>query len=642
MKDILNRNLSAMREHKPELYTKCVEILTDRETGRLVDTWQSERVFISKSVNNEVIIGILEGEREYYLNSRYDAKLAVDIWLTQLDDINYKSIIILNGISNGMYLEGIQRIIGKDNRVIVYEPDRDIFMMLVCNMDITGIIEDERIGIFVSELNLESFRVGFKAVYTYELAEFVYKIENPGYYRLYGDKINTFTQDYCYKEMQTAYVEKNTIEEYGQEMGDNILSNIWEMCKGTSINILRDEFEKNEVDFEKIPAIIVSAGPSLEKNIEDLKAASGIAFIISVDSAIPKLLSHDIVPDVIVTVDSHKPLTLFRDRQISRIPVIVCGQSRHEVLQEHIGKVIVFSGDTFMYKFFMQLGKEVEGVQTGGSVANNALSVAEYFGFRNIILVGQDLAFTDNKKHVKGIYQEREIGDEEDSEYTYVEGQDGNMLLTYANFKLYKEWFENRIVDNKELNVINATEGGALIHGAEHMTLKEAVETYCLADFDSSIIKDAPYIFADEQLEELYECLLGLRDKCQKMIDEFENGKKMYFELERLVKSGDTGSDRMQYLIKELERISNLDRKEPLIELLSMYSKKEEAEILNGMYKQNDGLDGTLSVVKDGIRILSVYQKQLRYISDKLQDVFEKEISKDMYEISEYTITFVD
>ena len=57
--------------------------------------------------------------------------------------------------------------------------------------------------------------------------------------------------------------------------------------------------------------------------------------IIAVDSAVPKLLEHGINIDLIITVDSHKPISLFSDKRMRTIPLVVCGQSRHEVLQNH-------------------------------------------------------------------------------------------------------------------------------------------------------------------------------------------------------------------------------------------------------------------------------------------------------------------
>ena len=639
--DILLRNLSGMKKYKPELYELCTKLLYDNEAGGLIDTWQSDCVFMSSSVKEEPIIGVIRDGREYYLASRYDADEAADIWCRQFKDINYKAIIIINGISNGLHIKKAQKITGKDNRIIVYEPDIDIFMTLISNIDISDIISDTRIGIFVDGLNMGSFREQFKMIYTYELAELVFLMEIPGYSRLYSDKITEFAEDYCRKEMQTAYVEKSTIEQYGAEIGDNIIINMWELFKGSSIDNLKQYMVEKKVDLENIPAIIVSAGPSLDKNIEELKPAVGKSMIIAVDSAVPKLLEHGINIDLIITVDSHKPISLFSDKRMRTIPLVVCGQSRHEVLQNHEGKLMAFSGDLFMYKLFMSVGKNVEGMQTGGSVANNAFYLAEFLGFRNIILVGQDLAFTDNKIHASNVYRELSIEEDTENEYTYVDGQDGSKMLTYVNFRLYKEWFEHRIKDNSDINVINATQGGAKIYGAVHMSLEDAVKKYCVYDFNHEIIEEVPYLFSDQQLDEVYQCILGLKEKCLELSERFEDGKLKYENLARLIKEG-APLEQIDEISAQIAQISSLDEKEPLIDLLSMYSKKEESEILMGMYDEDDGLDGAVRVTEHGIKILDVYKKCLCHIADEIDRLIKYEISKDIYDISKYNVIFVN
>ena len=60
----------------------------------------------------------------------------------------------------------------------------------------------------------------------------------------------------------------------------------------------------------EMPAIIVSAGPSLNENIEELKKAKNKAFIIAVDTAMKPLLRNGIIPDMYAIIDGTKPLEL--------------------------------------------------------------------------------------------------------------------------------------------------------------------------------------------------------------------------------------------------------------------------------------------------------------------------------------------
>ena len=152
-------------------------------------------------------------------------------------------------------------------------------------------------------------------------------------------------------------------------------------------------------------------------------------------------------------------------------------------------------------------------------------------------------------------------------------------MLTYVNFRLYKEWFEHRIKDNSDINVINATQGGAKIYGAVHMSLEDAVKKYCVYDFNHEIIEEVPYLFSDQQLDEVYQCILGLKEKCLELSERFEDGKLKYENLARLIKEG-APLEQIDEISAQIAQINSLDEKEPLIDLLSMYSKKRNQKSL--------------------------------------------------------------
>lgn len=144
----------------------------------------------------------------------------------------------------------------------------------------------------------------------------------------------------------------------------------------------------------------------MDKNINELKQAKGKAFILVVDTALKALLKRDIIPDLIITIDSHKPPVLFMHPRFKDIPMVVCDCSNYELYLFHKGKRFYFSEtDSYIsYIYEKGTGEKLYPTETGGSVANNAFSLANILGFKNIILVGQDLAYTDKKKHTTDAY----------------------------------------------------------------------------------------------------------------------------------------------------------------------------------------------------------------------------------------------
>lgn len=119
------------------------------------------------------------------------------------------------------------------------------------------------------------------------------------------------------------------------------------------------------------------------------------------------------------------------------------------------------------------------------------------WGFKKIILIGQDLAFTNNMIHVDGNADE-EI-DINDRDYEFVEGINGDMLPVRKDYFQYLRWIEELGYNNKDIEIIDATEGGAKKRYTTIMTLQEAILKYCVTGYDiPAILEGVPMLFAGE------------------------------------------------------------------------------------------------------------------------------------------------
>lgn len=182
------------------------------------------------------------------------------------------------------------------------------------------------------------------------------------------------------------------------------------------------------------------------------------------------------------------------------------------------------------------LGYEFPQLLSGGSVTADAFMLADYIGFRKIILVGQDMAFTNGISHTSGI--DGAFGDNDDyinSRYLVsVQGIHGEELKTDFQMWRYKKWFEKIIrMNGNRFEVINATEGGACIEGTVNRTLCETIETECQADFDGyNILKKLKPSFSREKQQTLQEKLLQINEEAQhlcKMLEKILKTRKSYW-----------------------------------------------------------------------------------------------------------------
>lgn len=134
------------------------------------------------------------------------------------------------------------------------------------------------------------------------------------------------------KTVEDVIVGRNTEIRYSAVEMDNLFHNIKYLCEGSITTQLCDIIPTN------IPAIIVSAGPSLNKNIMELKRAKNKAFIVAVDTAVRPLVNAGIIPDMYVIVDGLKPKELLDFDEAKRIPLMPSITSAKEILENHTGK----------------------------------------------------------------------------------------------------------------------------------------------------------------------------------------------------------------------------------------------------------------------------------------------------------------
>ena len=599
---IYKNNLEAFKDKYSSIYA----YLTDEANSYNVDD-----VMWDVSVSEEDIMAINRNGRLYYLNSRYSDEEFTKNWAKQFEKDNYKMVYIIFGLSNFRCVKELIKNAGEENAILLYEPDKNIFMKSIEKIDITDIIKNDKVILCINGINDDVFGEFVAIVMNdYALMRLTKYCCMPNYDELYPeiwrDVIRNIKEKY-----ESVILSRNTEILMASEFIRNKVTTCRDIIREYSIVQLRKEFHKIK-NIENIPAIIVSAGPSLDKNINELKQAKGKAFILVVDTALKSLLKRDIVPDLIITIDSHKPPVLFMHPKFKDIPMVVCDCSNYELYLLHNGKRFYFSEtDSYIsYIYEKGTGEKLYPTETGGSVANNAFSLANILGFKKIILVGQDLAYTDRKMHTTDAY-----GDSDDNlmkdkkKYFEVDDVYGNKVYTESNMNLYRKWFESQIVRYTDLNVIDATEGGAKIEGTEIMTLKEAIERECKTDIDfEKIIDEISRPISDEKADEILQEIDNMPDDLLAEKDKLKKYKRKYEKLEELSRKGKVASREFNKLAEDINEITEyIDNKE-LLKLANVYEKNTEFEVLGNVYHTKGSIkDEIRDISNNGIKLMDSY-----------------------------------
>lgn len=387
------------------------------------------------------------------------------------------NLIVVLGFGLGYHIEALLEKNLSKTKILVIERWPDVFQKAVEVRDMSAILKNEQVSIILGK--------DFSAISRQFQKDF-YIIRETGisfFEHLASIRLNS----QFYKEVTTVLKDEVSLQlsilatriSFKDQWIKNNLINLKDVMKSPGVLSLANKMTN-------LPGIVISAGPSLNKNIHFLKQAKERAVLICVGTALRTVLKAGIKPDLVVTFDaSEKNYQHFEGLNYDDIPLVFDPMAYPEIVKQHHGqKYIASVGSNITTWLEKSIGPK--GIlPAGGSVATLALSLAVAMGCNPIALVGQDLSFLDGRTHARGtIYEDDKIDNNNtDLHQFYVPANDGGQVLTQRNFYSFIIWFERFIKTlPAEKRIVNATEGGARIEGTLIMTLSDYINTYCERD----------------------------------------------------------------------------------------------------------------------------------------------------------------
>ncbi|EMW9317193.1 motility associated factor glycosyltransferase family protein [Campylobacter upsaliensis] len=225
-------------------------------------------------------------------------------------------------------------------------------------------------------------------------------------------------------------------------------------------------------------AIIVSTGPSLMKQLPLLKEYREKALIFCADSAYPILAKHNIKPDFVCMVErSDFTAEFFKhdfgdfDEGICFILVSLVHPNALNYLKD---KNYILINKTLNFAHFMDF-KEYDFEHPLSNVACMAYSLACELGAKNIILIGQDLAYDENGFSHPKDYQHGQDYEKDSAKFGILAYGGEGEVLTHTTWLLFKQNLED-IILRQSPTCYNATEGGARIEHCIEKSFKQCCE----------------------------------------------------------------------------------------------------------------------------------------------------------------------
>ncbi|MDT7041838.1 6-hydroxymethylpterin diphosphokinase MptE-like protein [Candidatus Nitronereus thalassa] len=615
---LYEENLRALEEHHPEL------------RGVVEHVEPSERYQVTKATSGacRLLVETLSGETVAVHNGDDPVQVARNTAKKLQGNAN--RVLVVMGMGLGYLAKELAENLKKGSALIVYEADPQIFRLAMELVDLTPILTHSRIKVLVGEeVRIEP------SCYQYMLETggdvFVIRFApalklSPAIYNRKIDKeLVRFTTG--------AKINLATASRFGQLFTKRIFEAMPHVMTASGVDRLKGLFPG-------LPAVIVAAGPSLRKNCHYLKELKGRAVIIAADTIIGFLLAQGIKPDFVVSVDPQEETTCkYQGVVIPEDVSLVFHPSCHDRFVKHFpGPKFVTATSMTAYQWLQDFFPEKGSIE--GQIqcqVHMGFNLAQWLGCDPIVLIGLDLSYTDDLPHVKG-------GSYfvEGTEASWIEKQGkwtknifGEPVRAEPVFFGYKQTWEQKI-RNCTNTVINATEGGVNIEGAQNWLLRDVLTEFCLQGL-SPIFETIQHSLGESERVSRAPILSEIRQRLREL-QKLERASLRLCDLMEKIKilrqQGDDGSPALVRLSRKAERITSLvpgyAKTLGLLQLidfdLELYMCREEtdaADFIEGEETEFDRLDKQVSrglrYYGDLTNAIPILRQQIRRLYGRLK-----------------------
>ncbi|EKJ1777593.1 motility associated factor glycosyltransferase family protein, partial [Campylobacter jejuni] len=469
-------------------------------------------------------------------------------------------VLYFYGFGNGILFKALLQ--NKNHQhIVVFEKDIEIIWIMFHILDFSNELQSARLMILENDkLQAQDYTELCSSKPFFQFSR-IYFLELMSHY------YERFHEDVLELNKKLAENFKNIILRNGNDPLDvlqgieQFVYNLPQMITHPSYKELLSK-RKNLSD----TAIIVSTGPSLTKQLPLLKKYASKATIFCADSSYPILAKHGIKPDYVLSLE-RIPLTseFFNndfgefDKDILFVCISWVYPQTIKYLQKNNRAFILTSRPS---SFIENINLCPYGyVGYGPSVAHMAYEFATHLSYKNIILIGQDLAYAKN-----GFSHTKDYRNLDKHEGHFQRDKGKFQCLAYGGddkvessriWTMFRFYLQNTISRNIVSTTYNCTEGGARIEGTIEKPFLWACENLLHKDLDKPFEKLEP-LSLNKQNEfllkayyKVYQSIKHCRDFSKILSNDFENIQSIYLSL----------NEKEEYLNLAIEKIDEFKNK---------------------------------------------------------------------------------
>ncbi|EGK3553117.1 motility associated factor glycosyltransferase family protein [Campylobacter jejuni] len=596
-KELFNKNIEALgnillKESLKEIKSSKFELILGKDNLdiNLKDT--SDNTFLYENVIDE-------------LNSMLN---------TYNDKYLLYPVLYFYGFGNGILFKALLQ--NKNHQhIVVFEKDIEIIWIMFHILDFSNELQSARLMVLENDkLQTQDYNelCSFKPFFQFSR---IYFLELMSHY------YERFHEDVLELNKKLVQYFKDSIISHGNDSTDTLqgieqfVYNLPQMITHPSYKELLSK-RKNLSD----TAIIVSTGPSLTKQLPLLKKYANTATIFCADSAYPILAKHDIKPDYVLSLERIPLTSEFFNHdfgEFDRDVVFICAGVVHPKAIEYLkGRNLVITQKVLGLPYYINL-KDFSYAAVGFSVAHMLAYLATYLNHKNIIFIGQDLAYAENGNSHPDDYQNSANYESQMYEHILTKAYgEKEEVKTHAIWILFKNYFENEIIPNTikmGITTYNCTEGGARIEGTIEKPFLWACENLLDKDLNKPFEKLEP-LSLNKQNEfllkayyKVYQSIKHCRDFNKILSNDFENIQSIYLSLNEKEEDINLAIEKIDEFKNKLEDIKQMQDLYDILQSLFIQFELNLARIyvLNPKTKE-DAFNKSILWIKEHLEFMEL------------------------------------
>ncbi|EAI5808443.1 motility associated factor glycosyltransferase family protein [Campylobacter coli] len=479
-------------------------------------------------------------------------------------------VLYFYGFGNGILFKALLQ--NKNHQhIVVFEKDIEIIWIMFHILDFSHELQNSRLMVLnTNKLEIQDYNELCSSKPFFQFSR-IYFLELMSHY------YERFHEDILGLNKKLAENFKHSIVSHGNDPKDALqgieqfVYNLPQMITHPSYKELLSK-RKGISD----TAIIVSTGPSLTKQLPLLKKYASKATIFCADSSYPILAKHGIKPDYVLSLERIPLTSEFFNNDFGEFDKDILFVLKSYV-HPHTTKYLQKNNRNFMlvstYASFIQYLKlDYFGYfNMGKSVANMSYLLTEYLNYKNIILIGQDLAYAkDGFSHTKDYknLDKHEGHFQRDKGKFQCLAYGGNGKVESSEiWTMFRLIFENDINYFQKLfniTTYNCTEGGARIEGTIEKPFLWACENLLDKDLNKPFEKLEP-LSLNKQNEfllkayyKVYQSIKHCRDFSKILSNDFENIQSIYLSLNEKEEDINLAIEKIDKFKNKLEDIKQM------------------------------------------------------------------------------------